>query len=81
VLPFPGIHLSTIGIQEIIENEKKSTLCFLVYLKILFAHCHYNFHNFMKARNQMDVALDATHKLIQQQFNFQILKQFAPQLP
>jgi hypothetical protein len=35
----------------------------------------------MKARNQMDVALDATHKLIQQQFNFQILKQFAPQLP
>jgi hypothetical protein len=35
----------------------------------------------MKARNQMDLALNATHKLIQQQSNFQILKEFAPQLP
>jgi hypothetical protein len=46
------------------KNDKKSTLCFFVYLKILVAHCRYNFHNFMKARNQMDFAFDATHKLI-----------------
>jgi len=48
------------------ENEKKSTLCFLVHLEILFAHCCCNFHNSMKARNQTNLELDATQKLIQQ---------------
>ncbi len=52
--------------KKITKNEKKSTLCFLVYLEILFAHCCCNFHNSMKTRNQRDLALDATQKLIQQ---------------
>jgi hypothetical protein len=52
--------------KKITENEKNSRLCFLVYLEILFAHCYCNFHNSMKARNQTNLALDATQRLIQQ---------------
>jgi hypothetical protein len=50
--------------KKITRNVKKSTLCFLVYLEIMFAHCCCNFHNSMKVINQMDLAMDATHKLI-----------------
>ncbi len=39
--------------RKIIESEKKSTLCFLVYLIIPFADCHCNFHNSSKKSNKL----------------------------
>jgi hypothetical protein len=64
-LPLFKIHLSMIESQKKNPRKDKAYQHWIVYIIFFFARCHCNFHNFMKTRNQMDLAIDE----IASQFN------------